>query len=415
MSGDPLARSFSAVRHATRALVEPLSPEDCGGQSMADASPAKWHLAHTTWFFETFVLERAQPGYRAFHPGFRVLFNSYYNSVGEQHPRPERGALTRPSLDEVNAYRDHVDEHVAKLFENQAVDEELAAVIEVGLHHECQHQELILTDLKHLFSRNSLDPVYRSDDASEEAATAPPLEWHHFEEGLRWVGHPGEGFGFDNEFPRHRVQLGAFELASRAVTNGEWRAFMEDGGYERPELWLSDGWTTARAEGWHAPLYWRREDGAWTALTLAGVQPVRDAEPVCHVSHYEADAYATWAGARLPTEFEWEVAAAGTPLRGNFVESGRLRPAAAVPGRVPSQLFGDVWEWTASPYTAYPGFRPAAGALGEYNGKFMSSQIVLRGGSCVSPAGHVRASYRNFFQPHQRWQFSGLRLARDAA
>jgi ergothioneine biosynthesis protein EgtB len=418
MPGADLSRAYTAVRNGTRTLAEPLSAEDCGAQSMPDASPVKWHLAHTTWFFETFVLERVQPGYRVFHPRFRVLFNSYYNSVGDQHARPERGALTRPSLDEVMAYRDHVDEHVAKLFGNQSVDAELGAVIELGLHHEQQHQELILTDIKHLFSRNSIEPVYsetgRPPRAAEEVA---PLRWHAFEEGLRWIGHTGDGFGFDNEFPRHRAQLHGFEIASRAVTNGEWRAFMDDGGYTRPELWLSDGWTTVQSQGWRAPLYWRRDADSWQTHTLHGVESVRDDEPVCHVSHYEADAYASWAQARLPTEFEWEVAASGPAVRGNFVESQVLHPAPARAdaGDSPAQLFGDVWEWTSSPYTAYPGFRPAAGALGEYNGKFMSSQMILRGGSCVSPEGHLRATYRNFFQPYQRWQFSGVRLARDVS
>ena len=417
MSRSDLRARYQAVRGATRALCEPLSPEDCAAQSMPDASPAKWHLAHTTWFFETFVLERAQPGYRPFHAAFRVLFNSYYNSVGEQHPRPRRGLLTRPALDEVQAYRDHVDEHVAKLFENQAVDPELVARIVLGLAHEEQHQELILTDVKHLFSCNPLDPAYRRTPEAPRAALAP-LEWRGFDEGVRWIGDGGPGFAFDNEGPRHRRFVERFEIASRPVTNGEFAAFVEDGGYARPELWLADGWAAVQERGWRAPLYWRRVAGGFRTLTLGGVRPLREDEPVCHVSFYEAEAYARWAGARLPGEAEWEVAAQALPVAGNFVESGLLHPAPAGaaqrPGGAPAQLFGDVWEWTASGYAPYPGFRPPPGALGEYNGKFMSNQLVLRGGSCVTPRSHVRATYRNFFHPHQRWQFSGIRLARDA-
>jgi len=415
MPDGDLLSAYRAVRGATRSLSAPLSPEDAAAQSMTDASPAKWHLAHTTWFFETFVLESAQPGYRPFHPSFRVLFNSYYNAVGEQHPRPERGLLTRPSLEDVQRYRDHVDEHMAKLFENQAVDAELAAVIELGLHHEQQHQELLLTDLKHLFSRNPLDPVYRAAREAPTAAAAP-LSWHGYAEGVHRLGHGGDGFAFDNEGPQHRVFIGAFELASRPVTCGEYRAFLEDGGYERPELWRSDGWAAVQQQRLRAPIYWRREEAGWIVLTLAGARPLGDAEPVCHLSWYEADAYAGWAGARLPTEAEWEVAAQSQPVRGNFLESGHLHPTApASPVHdAPAQLFGDVWEWTASAYAPYPGYRPADGALGEYNGKFMANQMVLRGGSCATPGDHVRATYRNFFYPQQRWQFSGVRLARDA-
>jgi len=415
-----LRRRYQEVRSTTVALCAPLSPEDATGQSMTDASPAKWHLAHTTWFFETFVLERFQPGYRPFHPAFRYLFNSYYNAVGAQYPRPERGLVTRPGLDEVQVYRQHVDDHVDKLFENDAVGDDEARVLELGLHHEQQHQELILTDVKHLFSRNPLDPVYREPPESP-ARPVPPLAWHRWEAGLREIGHAGPGFAFDNETPRHRVFVEGFALASRPVTCGEFLAFMADGGYRRPELWLSDGWAAARAGQWRAPLYWREEDGRWRTLTLGGARDVRVDEPVCHVSHYEADAYARWAGARLPTEVEWELVAAEQPVAGRFADAGWLHPAPAPPGDVqaepgaPLQLFGDVWEWTASAYTPYPGYAPPAGALGEYNGKFMANQMVLRGGSCATPAGHVRPTYRNFFYPDARWQFTGIRLARDRA
>jgi ergothioneine biosynthesis protein EgtB len=408
--------AYREVRGATEHLCEPLSPEDCVAQSMPDASPAKWHLAHTTWFFETFVLERALPGYRPFEPAFRVMFNSYYNSVGEQHPRPRRGLLTRPNLEAVRAYREHVDRGVLALLERpQGPGGELAAVIEIGLHHEQQHQELILTDVKHLLSHSPLRPAYQKP-SSPPARGAPPLRWHGFEAGLCEVGHAGAGFAFDNECPRHRVFVAPFELASRPVTHGEYQAFLDDGGYERPELWLSEGWEAVRSRGWRAPLYWERAPEGWREFTLAGLrEPCPDA-PVCHVSYYEADAFARWAGVRLPTEQEWELVAAQAPLAGNFVESGLLHPAPA-PDALPDaplQLFGDVWEWTSSAYAAYPGYRPPPGALGEYNGKFMCNQLVLRGGSCASPRSHLRPSYRNFFPPDARWQFSGLRLARDA-
>jgi ergothioneine biosynthesis protein EgtB len=376
----------------------------------------KWHLAHTTWFFETFVLE-PRAGFRAFDPVYRVLFNSYYNAVGEQFSRPERGQLTRPGLAEVLAYRRDVDARLATLLEAGALDAAALAVVELGLHHEQQHQELIVTDLKHLFAKNPLHPVYR-ERRPEAARRAPPLRWRAFEAGIREVGHAGPGFAFDNETPRHAVYLHAFALASRPVTNREYLAFVAAGGYARPELWLADGWNAVRTQGWRAPLYWQESDGAWRAYTLAGLRAVDPEEPVTHVSFYEADAYARWAGARLPTEFEWEVAAQEAPLDGHFAESGRLHPAPARAAEAEDallQLFGDVWEWTASAYAPYPGFAPAAGALGEYNGKFMANQLVLRGGSCATPASHVRASYRNFFYPDARWQFSGIRLAREAA
>jgi ergothioneine biosynthesis protein EgtB len=410
-ASDP-ARAYGAVRSATEALGEPLSAEDAAAQSMEDASPAKWHLAHTTWFFETFVLE-ALPGHRAFDDSYRVLFNSYYNSVGEQHPRPRRGLLTRPSLADVRAYRTHVDERILRHLEAGASRQELA-VIELGLHHEQQHQELLLTDLKHLFSCNPLRPAY-APSRRPDAGPAKVINWHAWDDGQRWIGHPAEGFAFDNEGPRHRVWLEAFELASRPVTNAEYLAFTEDGGYERPELWLADGWATVQREEWCAPLYWQEGEAAWDTFTLAGLEPLRPEDPVTHVSLYEADAYATWACARLPSEQEWECAAWNLPIEGNFVESGLLHPSPAprTTDDHAAQLYGDVWEWTRSAYAPYPRYQPPDGAIGEYNGKFMSSQMVLRGGSCATPQSHMRASYRNFFYPHQRWQFSGIRLARD--
>jgi ergothioneine biosynthesis protein EgtB len=407
------AEWYRSVRGMTERLSEPLSPEDCAIQSMTEASPVKWHLAHTTWFFEVLVLERSLPDYEPFDPRFRFLFNSYYNSIGEQYPRPRRGMLSRPSLEEVRRYRRHVDRRVLDLIAGGA-DRSALHVIEVGLHHEQQHQELILTDVKHMLSCNPLHPAYRERPVPDEAP-APPLSWHRFESDLRWIGHGGEGFAYDNEGPSHRVFVGAFEMGSRLVTSGEFLEFIEDGGYERPELWLSDGWDAVRSRGWGAPLYWEPLDGSWHLLTLSGFRPVRAAEPVCHVSYYESDAFARWAGLRLPTEAEWEVATEGAKLDGNFVESGELHPAPCdrPPGSVPSQLYGDAWEWTSSAYSPYPGYRPPAEALGEYNAKFMSGQYVLRGGSCATSQSHVRATYRNFFPPDARWQFSGIRLARD--
>jgi ergothioneine biosynthesis protein EgtB len=414
-----LAARFRTVRETTAWLAAPLTPEDCTVQAMPDASPTKWHLAHTSWFFETFVLSEI-PGYRPFHQDFRVLFNSYYHTVGAQHPRPERGLITRPGLAEVRAYRTHVDEAVLELLERGTLPDELAAFVEVGLHHEQQHQELIVTDLKALFGRNPLGPIYRPALPSHGGETAP-LGWRRFGEGIREIGHAGPGFAFDNEAPRHRVYLAAFELAIRPATCGDYLEFMADGGYRRPELWLSEGWAHAQAAGWRAPLYWMERndrEGTWQQQTLAGWRPVDPAEPVCHLSYYEADAFARWAGARLPTEAEWEIAAAAEPVAGNFLEDGRFHPAAAGPapaGDAPFlQIYGDVWEWTQSPYVGYPGYRPPEGALGEYNGKFMCNQLVLRGGSCATPRSHIRATYRNFFPAGARWQFSGLRLARDA-
>jgi ergothioneine biosynthesis protein EgtB len=414
-----LAQRYRAVRAATEALAAPLSDEDCAAQSMPDASPVKWHLAHTTWFFETFVLEPARPGRAPFDPAFRVLFNSYYNAVGEQHPRPRRGLLTRPSRERVAAYRAAVDADVLDWLAGSEPAAEALAVVELGLQHEQQHQELILTDAKHLLAQNPLRPAYREDLAPPPSrGGAAPLRWHRFEGGVRAIGAEGPGFHFDNEAPRHRALVPAFALASRPVTNAEFAAFVEAGGYERPEWWLSDGWAAVCTEGWRAPAYWERGAAGWRRFGLGGLRPLELDAPVCHLSFYEADAYARFAGARLPTEAEWETAAAAAPVAGRFVEDGALEPAPLGPdeGRdAPARLFGDVWEWTASPYVAYPGYRPAAGAIGEYNGKFMCNQMVLRGGSCASPGSHLRATYRNFFPPPARWQWSGLRLARDDA
>jgi ergothioneine biosynthesis protein EgtB len=406
---------YHSVRELTEELCRPLCAEDCVAQSMPDASPAKWHLAHTSWFFETFLLERMQEDYQPVHPQYGYLFNSYYNAVGERVPRSQRGLLTRPTLAETYDYRARIDEQMAELLTHPLPDD-IAAIVELGLNHEQQHQELILTDIKHLFSLNPLRPAYRLRDAEPDCCKqARRLEWWESDGGLIDVGHDGCGFAFDNESPRHRTFLRPFALATRLVTSGEYLEFVEDGGYERPEFWLSDGWDAVRQHGWEAPLYWRRAGNDWRTFTLGGERPLSPAQPVCHVSYYEADAFARWSGARLPIEAEWESVAASQPLGGNLLESGRLHPAAAQMQHFdsPAQMFGDVWEWTASPYTPYPGYQPAAGALGEYNGKFMCNQFVLRGGSCVTPPGHIRATYRNFFGPATRWQFIGIRLAKD--
>ena len=414
---ETLQSVYARTRATTAALCEPLSPEDMAVQSMPDASPAKWHLAHTTWFFETFVLREAFPSRPPFHPQFAVLFNSYYQGVGPRFPRPRRGLLTRPSAADVMAYRARVDAAMAEVFASlpAARFAELAPRIELGVNHEEQHQELLLTDIKHLFGQNPLDPAYAPRRRPAEAPLAPGGFGPVHPGGVFEIGAPGTTFCFDNEAPTHKVYSSAFQLGRRLVTCGEYLTFMRDGGYRRPDLWLSEGWTAVEAERWTAPLYWQEEETGWTALTLSGGRrPVEPDEPVCHVSYYEADAYARWAGARLPREEEWEIAARPAPVRGNLLESGNLHP---VPARVPpagdmAQAYGDVWEWTASAYLPYPGFVPLPGALGEYNGKFMSGQMVLRGGSCATPARHLRATYRNFFPPHARWQFTGIRLAR---
>jgi ergothioneine biosynthesis protein EgtB len=405
-----LAAQYRAVRDATAALAASLSVEDQVIQSMPDASPTKWHLAHTSWFFETFVLKPHLAGYRPFDPVYEFLFNSYYQQIGAQFPRPSRGLLSRPGVTEVAAYREHVDEAMAALLADAPAS--VAALVELGLNHEQQHQELIATDIKHALSLNPLAPAPYGP-SSATAGAAAPLRWIAFDGGLREIGADGPGFWFDNEGPRHLRHLQPFALASRPVTNGEFLAFMEDGGYDNPALWLSDGWALASSEGWRAPLYWRESPDGWHRYTLHGPRPVEPDAPVCHVSFYEAAAYAAWCGCRLPEEAEWEVAAAGLPPAGRFLDPAALEPAACAGAEGLAQMFGDVWEWTMSAYAPYPRYRPAAGAIGEYNGKFMSGQMVLRGGSCATPAGHVRATYRNFFPPQARWQFSGFRLARD--
>lgn len=434
-----LAARFRSVRSRARALCEPLTPEDMMVQSCPEASPAKWHLAHTTWFFESFVLREFLPGYRPFHPDFAWLFNSYYETFAKFPEKRLRASFSRPGLDEILRYRAQVDEAVEQLLEQNPKPEAVAR-IELGVHHEEQHHELLLTDILHAFFTNPLRPVYLRADAAamprggHMGRTRPFLR---FEGGMQEAGHGGEGFCYDNELPRHKVWLEPYGLGQWLVTCGEYAEFIEDGGYRRPELWLSDGWNAVQAQGWRAPLYWSDGDGAWTVFTLRGEFPLRSVAdvPVSQVSYYEADAYARWAGYRLPSEFEWEAAAEGRLIAGNLLDCGNLMPMAASelaeeqgaepheggaallpedparPFRRPWQLFGDCWQWTASAYLGYPGFRPLAGSLGEYNGKFMSGQMVLRGGSCVTPRAHIRASYRNFFSPVTRWQFSGIRLA----
>jgi len=408
--GAALHALFQTVRQTTAALTAPLSAEDQQVQSMLLASPAKWHQAHTTWFFEAFVLARFANGYKPFDPHYHFLFNSYYEALGERYPRPDRGLLTRPSLGEIQRYRQHVDAAMNRLMETGA-EAEAAPLIELGCHHEQQHQELILTDIKHLLSLNPLAPVYvpaRHPPSISPAATA---SWVAFSGGVHEIGHGGCGFHFDNEAPRHRVWIDDFRLATRPVSNREWLAFIADGGYLTPTLWLSDGWSTVQAEKWQAPLYWHLADGGWEEFTLHGRQRLDPEAPVSHVSYYEADAFARWAGKRLPSETEWELAATSVAVDGNLLDTEAPHPRPAGGREGLRQMFGDVWEWTQSPYTPYPGFQAAPGALGEYNGKFMANQMVLRGGSCATPRSHIRATYRNFFPPSARWQFSGLRLA----
>ncbi len=406
-----LAERFTQVRADSERFCAPLEKEDYSLQAMADASPPKWHLAHTSWFFETFVLKHYVDDYVPFDPAYEVLFNSYYNGIGAQHPRPERGLLSRPVLEDVLAYRRHVNSGVDELLQSDhAESASIADLVELGTHHEQQHQELFFTDIKYSLSRNPLHPAYRGE-ALPAASDNRPMGWLEHTGGTVAVGYRGDGFCFDNEQPAHEVLLLPFTLADRLVTNAEYRAFVEDGGYRRPELWLSDGWATVQEQGWEAPLYWSRQADGWQEYTLYGMQPLDPNRPVSHVSGYEADAYARWADCRLPSEFEWEALSRDQPLEGQFVDSDSYHPAAPASAG-DTQLHGCLWEWTASAYGPYPGYQPAAGAVGEYNGKFMANQLVLRGGSCVTSRSQLRPSYRNFFYPPDRWQFTGIRLAK---
>jgi len=408
-----LQTSYLATRQLSKDLIAGLGEADLTVQSMPDASPAKWHLAHTTWFFETFLLRDTVPGYDLFDDRWPYLFNSYYEAEGERIARPERGLITRPSVAEMMAYREHVDRSVLNAW--PLLVDRHRDLLELGIQHEQQHQELLLMDIKHLFSRNPLGPAYAERTKGEPAPSSSPLRWIEGATGAAQFGHQSSGFAFDNEMPCHTAWLSPHALANRPVTNEEWIAFLSDGGYRTPSLWLSDGWDWIRREGISAPLYWRMHEGTWEHFTLSGWHPVDPAAPVCHISFYEADAFSAWAGARLPTEHEWEAAAVREDCKGGVQLDGpgATAPIAEQPQGEFASLFGNVWEWTGSAYRPHPGFRPAPGAVGEYNGKFMSGQFVLKGGCCATPRGHVRASYRNFFHPHQRWQFSGVRLARS--
>ncbi len=454
-SKEQLLEQYRAVRRFSEELCQTLEPEDYVIQTMPEMSPTKWHLAHTSWFFETFVAKPRLSNYRPLHPQYAFLFNSYYNAAGKMHARPQRGLISRPTVKETYVYRQHMDEAMQELLQSadQQTLEALAPLVTLGLNHEQQHQELMLTDIKHLFWMNPLRPAFRPEKALVEDGDSVPGAtpkfagaplWRTYEAGTYLIGNDGQGFYFDNEGPRHKVLLDPFALATQLVTNREYLGFMADGGYQRPELWLSLGWTAVTERGWNAPFYWEQREGNWWQMTLAGMRPVRMSEPVCHVSYFEADAYARWAGARLPMEAEWEIGADEVPLEGSFAESSHFHPVAAgiasVPGCVtpptnaasPSnshgrgdraasadnplqQMFGEVWQWTQNAYSPYPGYKPAAGALGEYNGKFMCNQYVLRGASCATPRSHARRTYRNFFPPDARWQFLGLRLAKDLA
>ena len=417
---ESLRDRFHQIRNFTNALCVDLEPEDCVVQSMPDVSPTKWHLAHTTWFFETFILKKFAPGYRAEIPEYAYLFNSYYNAAGDMHRRDLRGLISRPTVNQAQRYRASVDSHIDDLLSNpdESLLGEIEPILVLGIHHEQQHQELLITDIKHVLAQNPLYPVFRAAEERTETECRP-YRFIDFEEATTAIGHDGDEFAYDNEGPRHQALVPTFSLATRPVTNGEYIAFIEDNGYGRPEFWLSLGWMTVNEQRWNAPLYWTKRDGSWWNFTLSGLRHVDQSEPVTHISYFEADAYANWAGARLATEFEWERAALNCPIEGNFVETESFHPAAksAVsaekPGKRLHQMFGDVWEWTRSAYLPYPGYRAGPGALGEYNGKFMCNQYVLRGGSCATSRSHIRRTYRNFFQPEKRWQFTGIRLARD--
>ena len=413
-----LLERYRAVRNFSARLCRDLAPEDFVVQSMPDVSPTKWHLAHTSWFFETFVVKVWQPRYRSEVPQYAYLFNSYYNAAGSMHRRDLRGLISRPTVAETYRFRESIDECVGQLLEeaDDALLAEIEPVLILGLHHEQQHQELLVTDIKHVFAQNPLYPVFHSSDSGTPEGAVAPQRFIEFDEAIRLIGHAGAEFSYDNESPRHRALILPFSLSNRLITNGEYLEFMEAGGYSRPEFWLSLGWTTVNEQRWRAPLYWEERDGKWWNFTLSGFREVNQAEPVTHISYFEADAYANWAGARLPTEFEWEHAAADLPITGNFVDDELFHPAplsASSSDGTLQQIFGDTWEWTRSGYLPYPGYRAGPGALGEYNGKFMCNQMVLRGGSCATSRDHVRLTYRNFFQPEKRWQFTGIRLARD--
>jgi ergothioneine biosynthesis protein EgtB len=410
-----LAR-FREIRNFTTGLCSDLEPEDCVVQSMPDVSPTKWHLAHTTWFFETFILKKWMPGYRAEIPQYAYLFNSYYNAAGDMHRRDLRGLISRPTVKEAQRYRSSIDEYIGNLLSDAdgKLLDEIEPLLILGIHHEQQHQELLVTDIKHVFAQNPLYPVFR--ERKIDIVPTAPMQFVDFDEAVAEIGYEDPGFSYDNEGPRHEALIPGFSLASRLVTNGEFLEFMQAGGYACPEFWLSLGWMTVNEQRWQAPLYWLKRDGAWWNFTLSGFRVVDENEPVTHVSYFEADAFANWADARLATEFEWERAALNCAIEGNFVENEEFHPQPLTVLRQDEplhQMFGDVWEWTRSAYSPYPGYRAAPGALGEYNGKFMCNQYVLRGGSCATSRSHIRRTYRSFFQPEKRWQFTGIRLARD--
>ena len=412
---EQLLDSYRIVRNFSKKLAEPLAIEDYVIQSMPDVSPTKWHLAHTSWFFETFVLSEVYSDYKSINPQYDYLFNSYYVQVGDRHCRPKRGLISRPTVEEIYEFREYVDKNMEHLFSNldDKTFSKIASVIEIGIHHEQQHQELMLTDIKHVFSENPLDPVYYKRKNNGKNKNPKMLSWVNFEEGIYLIGNSGNSFGYDNEFPTHKVFTESFKIGSRLVTNGEYLEFIKDGGYEKTELWLSDGWSAVATNEWKSPLYWYKKDGEWWTFTLNGVVKLNLDEPVSHISFYEAEAYARWAGARLPSEFEWEIASADSTVEGNFVDNGNFHPITSNSKNNLDQMYGDVWEWTRSPYSPYPGYKTAPGALGEYNGKFMCNQMVLRGGSCATSKSHIRNTYRNFFPPDARWQFMGIRLAKD--
>jgi len=412
-----LLERYHRVRRQTERLVDPLTVEDCVIQTSSECSPVKWHLAHTTWFFETFVLLSNDPTYTEFNSKYGYLFNSYYNTIGDRTPRPARGLMSRPTLEEVRAYREHVDRGIEHFFKTASEEDFLRVknILLLGTHHEEQHQELIVTDVKTVLAMNPLRPAYKSQRTyTSDRSDVARLSWIDFEGGLIDIGTNGPGFYFDNEGPRHRQFIEPFALGDRLITNGEYKQFIADGGYRNSLLWLSDGFAKVAEAHWEAPKYWESHDGEWWHMTLHGFEPVNDTEPVTHISHYEADAFARWSNARLPTEFEWEHAATTVKIGGNFLEDQNFHPISSQNSRQLSQMFGDVWEWTQSAYLPYPRYKTAEGAIGEYNGKFMSNQMVLRGGSCATPRDHIRATYRNFFPPDARWQFSGIRIAHNA-